>query len=190
MKQRLGVIVGVLAAFLVGSFAMSGAASASGDAGASATKLEKQVKAANKKAKTTCAKVKKAKGKKAKAKAKKRCKSAQKNAKKMRGKLNSYNAQFFDVCKFGCKYRTIQKGVDAAGKWSNKTKRAATVRVQPGTYKEGVLVHGKRPGYNFKNLTIMGVTKSKASNPNARAVILEGEGALTDMTGLSELASR
>ncbi|MDQ5895292.1 MAG: hypothetical protein QG596_1553 [Actinomycetota bacterium] len=182
MKQRLGVVVGILVAFLVGSFAISGTASASGDAGASATKLEKQVKAANKKAKTTCAKVKKAKGKQAKAKAKKRCKSAQKNAKKMRGKLTSYNAQFFDVCKFGCKYRTIQKGVDAAGKWSNKTKRAATVRVQPGTYKEGVLVHGKRPGYNFKNLTIMGVTKSKASNPNARAVILEGEGALTDLT--------
>lgn len=32
-----------------------------------------------------------------------------------------------------------------------------------------MLVHGKRQGYNFKNLTIMGVTKGKVSNPNARA---------------------
>ncbi|MCB0858534.1 MAG: hypothetical protein KDB57_10520, partial [Solirubrobacterales bacterium] len=178
MKQRLGVIVGILAAFLVGSFAIAGPASAE-DPGT--VKLQKQANKAAKKAKATCKKAKKAKGK-AKAKANKRCKSANKAAKKAKGKLKSYNAQFFDVCKFGCKYRTIQQGVDAAGKWQAKNKgRAATVRVQPGTYKEGVLVHGKRQGYNFKNLTIMGVTKGKVSNPNARAVILEGEGALTDM---------
>lgn len=184
MKQRLGVIVGVIAAFLLGSFAISAPASAAGDAGSSATKLENAVKKANKKAKTTCKKVKKAKGKKAKAKAKKRCKSAQKNAKKQRAKLKTYNAQFFDVCKHGCKYRTIQQGVDAAGKWKNKNKnkkRNATVRVQPGEYKEGVLVHGQRSGYDFKNLTIMGVTKAKTPNSNARAVVLEGEGATTDM---------
>lgn len=183
MKQRLGVIVGVIAAFLVGSFAMAGPASAAaGDAGVSATKLEKQVKKAGKRAKATCKKVKRAKGKKAKAKAKKRCKAAKKRAKKTRSKLRFYNAQFFDVCKHGCKYNTIQKGVDAAGKWKAKNKkRNATVRVQPGTYKEGVLVHGKRKGHNFKGLTIMGVTKAKKPNPNARAVILEGDGALTDM---------
>ena len=72
MKQRLGVIVGVIAAFLVGTFAMYGTASAAGDASSSATKtkqqkkLESNVKSAKKKANKTCKKVKKAKGKKAK----------------------------------------------------------------------------------------------------------------------------
>lgn len=181
MKQRLGVIVGILAAFLIGTFAMQATASAA-DPGT--VKLQKKVKKANKKAKATCKKVRKAKGKKAKAKARKRCKTAKKQARKARTKLRTYNAQFFDVCKHGCKYNTVQKGVDAAGKWKNKKanrKRNATVRVQPGTYQEGVLVHGKRPGYNFRNLTIMGVTKGKKPNKNARAVIFEGDGALTDM---------
>ena len=181
MKQRLGVIVGVIAAFLLGAFLMTGSATAA-DPGT--VKLQKQAKKAAKKAKSTCKKAKKAKRGKAKAKAKKRCKKAKKASKKARKKVKTYNAQFFDVCKHGCKYNTIQKGVDAAGKWKNKKanrKRNATVRVQPGTYKEGVLVHGKRPGYNFKGLTIEGVTKGHRPNKNARAVILEGEGALTDM---------
>ncbi|MCB0870019.1 MAG: hypothetical protein KDB52_04230 [Solirubrobacterales bacterium] len=174
MKQRLGIIVGVLAAFLLGTFALAGPASAV-DPGTA--KLQKQSNKAAKKAKSACKKAKKGN-----AKAKKNCKKAKKAAKKAKSKLNSYNAQFFDVCKHGCKYNTIQKGVDAAGKWKNKNKsRNATVRVQPGTYKEGVLVHGKRTGYNFKGLTIEGVTKGHLPNSNARAVILEGDGALTDM---------
>lgn len=185
MKQRLGVIVGILAACLVGSLAFSGAASASGDAGVSnAKKLQKQVKKANKKANKTCKRVRKAKGKRAKAKAKKRCRSARKNVRKTRNRLKSYNAQFFDVCQRGCKYRKIQQGVDAAGKWKNRKanrKRNATVRVQPGVYKEGVLVHGKRSGHDFRNLTIMGVNKAKKPLRNARAVVFEGDGALTDL---------
>lgn len=184
MKQRFGAIVGVLAALLIGSFAMSGAASAASDAGASATKLEKSVKKANKKAKATCKKVKKAKGQKAKKQAKKRCKSAKKNATKQRKKLKTYNLQFFDVCKHGCKYKTIRDGVYAAGAWQFKNKkRNATVRVQPGTYVEGVFIHGQQPNHDFDHLTIMGVNKNKTDLKNASKVILEGANAQTIVKG-------
>ncbi len=186
MKQRLGVIVGILAACLMGLVLTQGTASAATDAGASskAASLQKKVKKANKKAKATCKKVRKAKGKKAKAKAKKRCKSAKKNAKRLKRKLKNYNAQFFDVCKHGCKYRTIQAGANAAGKWQFKNKkRTATVRIQPGTYSEGVMLRGKTKGSDFDNLRIIGVKKNKQPNPDARKVILDGTNAKTIRKG-------
>jgi hypothetical protein len=188
MKQRLGVIVGILAAFLVGAFAIAGPAQAA-DAGA--VKLQKQVKKANKKAKAVCKKVKKAKKGKAKAKAKKRCKSAKKNATRLQKKLKAYNAaQYFDVCKHGCKYRTVQKGADAAGKWQAKNKkRNATVRIQPGTYVEGVFLDGRNPSYDYDNLTIMGVTKQKKPATDASKVILEGKDAKTIVDGTPQVAN-
>jgi hypothetical protein len=188
MKQRLGVIVGILAAFLIGAFAVAGPAQAA-DAGA--VKLQKQIKKANKKAKAVCKKVKKAKRGKAKAKAKKRCKSAKKNATRLKKKLKTYNAaQYFDVCKHGCKYRTVQKGADAAGKWQLKNKkRKATVRVQPGTYVEGVFLDGRNPSYNYNGLTIMGVTKAKKPAKDASQVILEGQDAKTIVDGTPQVAN-
>ena len=189
MKQRLGVIVGILAAFLLGSFAISGTATAA-DAGTSATKLEKRVKKAKKRAKVACKKVRKAKSKRARVKAKKRCKTARKKAQKLRKKLKKqrakqkrYNAQFFDVCQRGCKFRSIQQAADAAGAWQLKTKRKATVRIQPGTYVEGVFLDGRNPAYDYNGLTIMGVKKDKTPNPDARAVILEGKDAKTIVDG-------
>ena len=181
MKQRLAVIVGILAAFLVGAFAVTAPASAA-DAGA--VKLQKQVKAAQKKATATCKKVKKAKKGKAKAKAKKRCKSAKQNVTRLQKKLKAYNAaQYFDVCKHGCKYRTVQKGADAAGVWQKKSKRKATVRVKPGTYVEGVFLDGRNPKYDYDGLTIMGTSK------NAKDVILEGENAKTIVDGVPQVAN-
>jgi len=67
------------------------------------------------------------------------------------------------VCKFGCKYKTIQKAVDKSGK-------NATILIEPGKYKEGVIVEGKK----HNGLTIAGDTK------NAKKVILEGKNAKSE----------
>ncbi len=67
------------------------------------------------------------------------------------------------VCKHGCKYRTIQKAVDKAG----KKKKVDTIKVKPGKYVEGVQVFGKK----YKGLTI------KGTNKNPRKTILEGKNA-------------
>ncbi len=83
----------------------------------------------------------------------------------------------FLVCKRGCRYRTIQAGVNAAGRYQFKAKRKAVVKVRPGTYREGVLLHGKRPKHRFHGLTIIGVKKNGKPNRKATAVTLEGEGA-------------
>jgi hypothetical protein len=147
---------------------------------ASANSLAPKADRAEKKAKTACAKVRKAKGSARKAKARKNCRQAKKVARKARTRAN---AAYFDVCKKGCKYRTIHEGAMAAGKWQNGTRETATVRIQPGTYNEGVLLHGKKAGHDFDGLTIMGVTKAKKPNKSSRAVILEGEGASTIVSG-------
>ena len=147
MKLRL-VLTGALAALIVALAGVSTQATASGGATASATQLEKNAKKASKKAK----KVKKSKkaSAKAKKKASKNCTKAKKNSKKLNKKLATYNQQFFDVCKHGCKYNTVQKGADAAGIWQFKNKtRKATVSIQPGTYVEGVLLHGKQSGRSY-----------------------------------------
>ena len=162
-------------------------------------KANKSAKKAKKKAKKTCKKsknVKKSKNasksKKKKAskncskankkasKAKKKANKAKKKSNKANKKLKNYNAQFFDVCKHGCKYSTVQNGVNAAGSWQYKNKgKKATVRIQPGTYVEGVLLHGKQADRNYDNLTIEGVKKNLDPNPDARQVILEGKNAQT-----------
>lgn len=194
MKQRLGVFLGLMAALMIAAFGIAGPASAAGDAGTSASeaqlktkvkKANKRVKAANKKAKKAC---RKAKGKKAKRvckKAKKNLRKAKSQQKKAKRALTKEQARYFDVCKHGCKYKTIQAGANAAGSWQFKTKkRNAVVRVQPGTYVEGVYLYTdaelKR---NFDGLTIQGVTKSKANLKDAKQVIFEGKDAKTVKKG-------
>lgn len=197
--HRLGVTLTMIAAVLVASITFAGPATAAKDAGVSASSIEKNLKTAKQNAKKAdkqkkqkCKKAKKVKksnsaSKQAKKKAKKNCSKATKKAKqahqkvsKLQKDLNYQNAQYFDVCKNGCKYKTVQNGANAAGKWQLKNpKRNATVRVQPGTYVEGVLLHGKQEGVSFDGLKIIGVKKDKTPNSNARAVILDGNNAKT-----------
>ena len=186
--QRLGVVLAMVAAFAVVAIGFAAPASA---VQVSATKLEKSTKKASKKAKATCKKAgkvnrsKKA-SKSARKKAKKACARAKKNSKRLTKKLKSVNAQYFDVCKRGCKYKTVQSGANAAGTWQKKNKkRTATVRVQPGTYVEGVLLRGKTEGRKFDDLKIIGVKKDKTPATNARNVILEGTDAKTILKGNS-----
>ncbi len=181
MLQRLAAAIGIVAAMLAGVFIIAAPASAAGTPNNSAA-LQKKAKKAQKKSNSACKKAKKAKGK-AKKKAKKKCNSAKKQAKKAKQKASDYDAQFFDVCKNGCKYKTVQSGVNAAGKWQKSTKRKATVRIQPGTYVEGVLLHGKDTRFKFNGLTIEGVKKNKQPATEAQDVILEGENATTVITG-------
>lgn len=89
----------------------------------------------------------------------------------------------FVVCKKGCQYRTIQEGANAAGKYQAKSKKKAQVKVEPGTYQEGVLLNGKRKGYDFDGLTIIGVKKNGKPNPSAKGVTLEGNGAKVVLKG-------
>jgi hypothetical protein len=182
MQQRLGAFLGVFAAVVAGLFIIAGPASAAGDATVSASALQNQVTKAQKKANRSCKQASVAKGK-ARAAAQRKCARDRRAAAAAAKRLRTYNAQFFDVCKNGCKYRTIQAGANAAGKWQKTTKRRATVRVQPGVYVEGVILHGKDNRFNFNNLTIMGVKANKQPNPNAKAVILEGEDAKTLVQG-------
>ncbi len=63
------------------------------------------------------------------------------------------------VCRRGCRYPTIQKGVDAV-------RKGGTVRVKPGTYREGVTVAGaKKDGISIRG------TKG------ASRTVLQGKGA-------------
>ena len=89
----------------------------------------------------------------------------------------------FVVCKRGCPYRTIQEGANAAGKYQAKSGRGAEVKVKPGTYKEGVLLNGKRKGHDFDGLAIIGVKKNGRPNPSAKGVTLEGDGAKVVLKG-------
>ena len=188
MKLRLVLIAAFATLIAFAGFSTQAIAASGGTA--SATKLEKNVKKAEKKAKSQCKKAKKVKksknaSAKAKKKANKNCTKAKKNVKKLKKQLKVYNQQFFDVCKHGCKYTTVQKGADAAGIWHFKNKkRPATVRVQPGKYVEGVLMHGKQEGRNYNDLTIEGVKKDGVTpNPDARQVILDGTNAQTVVKG-------
>jgi hypothetical protein len=80
------------------------------------------------------------------------------------------NKKTLTVCKFGCDQKKIQKAVDKL-----KGKKNATVKVKPGTYKEGVKVEGKK----HNGLTIKGTKK------NAKKVILEGKNAKNE-NGLAQ----
>jgi hypothetical protein len=89
-------------------------------------------------------------------------------------KKQQAKSKVFTVCKHGCRYRTIQKGVDAAGSFKSKKKNRrvrAIVAVKPGKYVEGVVLDGKLKRKSFDGLTIKGVKK------NRRKTILEGRNA-------------
>jgi hypothetical protein len=80
----------------------------------------------------------------------------------------------FEVCKRDCRYRTIQKAVDAAGNFKLKRRNAdrkAIVAVRPGKYVEGVVLNGTLKRKDYDGLTIEGTKKSR------RKTILEGRGA-------------
>ena len=80
----------------------------------------------------------------------------------------------FEVCLHGCKYRKIQKAVDAAGSFKAKKKNAkvkVTVKVKPGKYVEGVVLDGSRKKKDYDGLIIAG------TNKNPRKTILEGHNA-------------
>jgi hypothetical protein len=166
---------------VAGAFIVAGPASAAGTPNKTAS-YQQKVKKAKKNANAVCRKASKARGK-ARKKAKSNCKKAKQKVSKAQRDLKSYNAQFFDVCKNGCKFKQVQAAVNAAGAWQKSTKRKATVRIQPGTYNEGVLLHGKDTRFDFDNLTIMGVKTNKQPATNAQAVILEGEDATTLVEG-------
>ncbi len=91
-----------------------------------------------------------------------------------KSKKKAPKSKVFEVCLHGCKYRTIQKAVDAAGGFKGKKKNRkvrTVVKVKPGKYVEGVVIDGTRKKKDFEGLTIMG-TKS-----NPRKTILEGKNA-------------
>ncbi|HET7417632.1 MAG TPA: hypothetical protein VFJ61_08420 [Solirubrobacterales bacterium] len=80
----------------------------------------------------------------------------------------------FEVCKHGCRFRTIQRAVDSAGSFKAKkgnAKVVAVVAIRPGKYVEGVVVDGTQKRKSFDGLRIEGVKK------NRRKVILEGKNA-------------
>jgi parallel beta-helix repeat protein len=80
----------------------------------------------------------------------------------------------FEACKHGCKYRTIQKAVDAAGSFKFKKANAKTkaiVAVKPGKYVEGVVIDGTQKKKSFDGLTIEGTKKSR------KKTVLEGKNA-------------
>jgi parallel beta-helix repeat protein len=91
-----------------------------------------------------------------------------------KGKKKAPKSKVFEVCLHGCKFRTVQKAVDAAGSFKAKKKNSkvkAYVKVKPGKYVEGVVLDGTKKKKDFDGLTIMG-TKS-----NPRKTILEGKNA-------------
>jgi hypothetical protein len=80
----------------------------------------------------------------------------------------------FEACKSGCRYRAVQKAVDAAGSFKFKKKNAKTraiVAVRPGKYVEDVVLDGTLKRKSFDGLTIEGTKKSR------RKIILEGRNA-------------
>ncbi|HEX5608740.1 MAG TPA: hypothetical protein VFX45_01460 [Solirubrobacterales bacterium] len=90
------------------------------------------------------------------------------------GKKQQATTRVFEVCKHGCRYRTIQKAVDAAGSFKGRkgnAKTKAIVEVKPGKYVEGVVLDGTLRKKDFDGLTIQGSTK------NRRKVVLEGKNA-------------
>ena len=79
-------------------------------------------------------------------------------------------SKIFEVCLHGCKFRTIQKAVDAAGSFKAKKKNAkikAVVKVKPGKYVEGVVIDGTKKKKDFDGLTIMG-TKNDPKQDDPR----------------------
>ena len=74
----------------------------------------------------------------------------------------SASADTLTVCKHGCQYRTVQSAVNDVNKG-----KGTTIKVKPGTYKEGVRV----VGHKYDDLTFVGDQK----HPNK--VVLNGKNA-------------
>jgi hypothetical protein len=72
------------------------------------------------------------------------------------------------VCKHGCRYRKIQSAVDKV-----KDGDTTTIKVAPGTYKEGVRLVGRQ----YSGLTIAGTGDEPGD------VVLEGDGARVHIPG-------
>jgi hypothetical protein len=90
------------------------------------------------------------------------------------GNKKQAKSKVFEACKHGCKFKTIQKAVNAAGSFKFKKKNAkvkAIVAVKPGKYVEGVVVDGTLKKKSFDGLTIEGTKKSR------KKTILEGKNA-------------
>ncbi|MDX6634341.1 MAG: hypothetical protein QOF06_544 [Solirubrobacterales bacterium] len=90
------------------------------------------------------------------------------------GKKKQAKAKTFEVCKHGCRYRTIQKAVDAAGSFKAKkgnAKAKAIVAVRPGKYVEGVVLDGTLKKKSFDDLIVKGAKKDR------KKVVLEGKNA-------------
>lgn len=90
------------------------------------------------------------------------------------GGKGTAKTKVFEACKHGCKYRTIQKAVNAAGSFKAKKANAkvkAIVAVKPGKYVEGVVLDGTLKKKNFDGLTIEGTKKSR------KKTVLEGKNA-------------
>lgn len=176
-----------------------------------ANRASKKAKKQNKKAKKKAKKAKKVgkkKGKSSKAakkarkaakKARKAAKKANKNKKRLKSncskdrsavsKLKTLKEDtYFDVCVQGDCYRKIQEAADAAATFQEEKNYLATVRIQPGTYVEGVFLDGRNPAYDYNGLTIMGVKADKTPNPDARQAILEGKDATTVVDGQPQVA--
>lgn len=82
----------------------------------------------------------------------------------------------FEICRRGCRYRTIQKGVDAGGIYAYRHKTAKVkVTIQPGKYVEGVLLDGAEKRMRFDGMTIEGTKKDR------KRTILEGRGATGEL---------
>lgn len=78
----------------------------------------------------------------------------------------------FEACKHGCRYRTIQKAVEAAGGYAFKNKNAKViVKIRPGKYVEGVVVDGTELRKRYDGMTIEGTKK------DPKRTILEGKNA-------------
>jgi hypothetical protein len=80
----------------------------------------------------------------------------------------------FEVCRHGCRYRTIQKAVDAAGSFKAKKGNAkvkAIVAIRPGKYVEGVVLDGTLRKKSFDDLIVKGTKKDR------KKVVLEGKNA-------------
>ncbi|MGD9734170.1 MAG: hypothetical protein AB7V58_00965 [Solirubrobacterales bacterium] len=77
-----------------------------------------------------------------------------------------------EACRHGCRYRTIQRAVDAAGSYKFKNPRAKVkVAIRPGRYAEGVVLDGRARRKDFDGLTIAGTKR------DPKRVILEGRNA-------------
>src|SRR4051812_8974466 len=88
------------------------------------------------------------------------------------------SAKTLQVCKDDCDYKTIQKAVDAS-------KKGDTVKVQAGTYKEGVIVLGskhdklKLKGDSKKPTNVKLMGKGVKGDPSQNGIAINKSDAVT-----------